>query len=73
MLISIADLGHIGEVKFRIHALGIHVHGNSYNIYITGTLTVSEQGSFYTISAGQKSHLRISYPASSVIVRMQGN
>ena len=73
VLIAIADLGHIGKVKFRIHTLGIHIHGNSNNIHITGTLTVSKQSSFYTVSSSQKSHLRIGYPTASVVMGMQGN
>ena len=71
MLISVTDLGHIGEIKLRIHPLCIHIHSHCYNIHITSTLTIAEQSTFHTVCTCQKSHLCVSYAASSVVMRMQ--
>ena len=46
---------HIREINLRIHTLGVHIHTQCHNIHITGTLTVSKQSSFYTVSSSQKS------------------
>ena len=71
-LITSLDGRHIGEVKLRIHAVGIHIHGHRYQIHITGSLTVSKQGTFYPVCACQYAQLCVSHAAASVVVRMDG-
>ena len=70
-LIAGTDLGHIGEVKLWIDALGEHVHGEGYYINIAGTLTVAEESTLYSVCTGQKSHLCVAYAAASVVMRMK--
>ena len=40
--VYLTDMWHIGEVKFRIYSLGIHIHAKCDDIHITGTFTISE-------------------------------
>ena len=69
--IFFADIRHIGEVQFRIYPLCIHIHSQCDDIYVTGTLTVSEQCSFDTVCTGKKSKFRVCHTTSTVVVRMQ--
>ena len=73
LLIFCTDLRHIRKIQPRIHALGIHIHSQCYDIYISGTLSVSEKGSFNTVCSGKYSHLRIADAAAAVIMRMKRN
>ena len=47
--IYFTDMRHIREVKFWIYTLGIHIHAKCNNIYISGTLTVSEQSTLDSV------------------------
>ena len=49
-LILFTNLWHISKVKLRIDTIGEHIHGKCNNIYITGTLTISEQCTLDTVS-----------------------
>ena len=62
---------HITEVKLRIYTLRIHIQCQRHNIHISGTLAISEQSAFNTISTCQKSHFCITDTTSTVIMRMQ--
>ena len=70
-LIGFTDMFHIREVKPRIYAMRIHIHSHSHNVYITGSFSVSKQGSFNTVRPRKDSKLRRRYAAASVIMRMQ--
>ena len=72
-LINLTDMWHIRKIDLRIHALGIHIHTQCYNIHITGTLAISKESTLNSVSACQKAHLGICNTASTVIVRMKGN
>ena len=65
------DAWHIREIKFRIYTLSIHIHRQCNDIYITGTLTISEQSSFDTVCTCQKSQLRICNTTSPVVMRVK--
>ena len=47
-----------------------HVQCHSHNVYITGTLSVAEQGSFHSVRPGQDTELGIADTTAAVIVRM---
>ena len=42
LFVYFTDMRHIGEIKFRIYTLGIHIHAQCNDVYITCTLTVSK-------------------------------
>ena len=48
-LINLSQLADIFYLKLRINSLGKHIISQGKDIYITGTLTVSEQGSLYPV------------------------
>ena len=71
ILISFTDLHNMREIQSTVHTVTHHIKCNGYQIHITGTLTVAEQSTFHTVCTCQKSHLCVSYAASSVVMRMQ--
>ena len=42
LFVYFAYMRHIGEVKLRIYALGEHIHCNSNDIHVSGTLSISK-------------------------------
>ena len=50
-LIIRTDFWHIGKIQFWIYAMCIHIHCQSNNVNVTGTLTVSKQSTFDTFGS----------------------
>ena len=42
-LIDLTDGGHIAEIKVRVYAVAVHVHGQRNGIDVAGALAVAEQ------------------------------
>ena len=59
LLIFLAHIRHIVKVQSGVHTLGIHIHGQSHNIHISGPLAVSEKGALDPVRSGQYAHLRV--------------
>ena len=72
-LVGLADGGHIGEVQLRVNAVGVHIHGQGDNVYVSSALAVAEEGAFHPVGSGQQRQLRIGNAGAPVIVRMQGD
>ena len=68
--IYIDDLPDIFNLQLRINALGEHVISHIQYIYVSGTLAVSEQGSFHTVCACQQGQLCCRHAGSTVIMRV---
>ena len=49
----------------------VHIHCKSDYIYVTCTLTITKQCTFYSVSACKNTKLCISNTAASVIMRMK--
>ncbi len=73
LFIYLADMAYIAEIQFRIHTLGIHIHGYVHDIRISGTLTIAEERTFHTFSASHNSQLRCCCSAASVIMGMEAD
>ena len=71
-LIGLRHRHQIGEIQLRIHSLAVHIECQSYNVYISRSFPVPEQGSLHAVAARQNRHLRRSHPAASIIVRVNG-
>ena len=71
-LIDLADGGHVREVQLRIHAVGVHVHGQSDRIHVACALAVAEQTAFHTLCSCQQCQFRIGNAGTAVVVRMGG-
>ena len=69
-LVNLCDLTDVLDIQLRIDSLREHVVSQSQDIYITGTLTVSEQSSLYTVCACKQCQLGSCHAGSTVIVRM---
>ena len=70
--IYLTNVAHIGKIKFRINALGEHIHCKCDNIHISCTLTVSKQRSLDTISSCEDAKLCITDAGAAVIMRVKG-
>ena len=71
LLVFFYDFRHIGEVQLRIYAVCKEVHCQRYDIHISCSFSVSKEGSFDSVSAGQKSQFCSSYSRSSIVMWMQ--
>ena len=69
-LIGFPDLIDMGEIQHGIHAVAYHVHGKRDDIHISGSLTVSEQGSLHPVCTCQHTKFRIADTAAAVVVGM---
>ncbi len=69
--ISFPDARHIRKIKQRINPVGKHIHGNRYNIHISGTFPVSKQRTLNPVCPGKDSKLCIADAAAPVIMRMK--
>src|SRR5690606_29172847 len=65
------NLTHITKIKLWINALAKQVHCHDHNIHITGTLTITKQGTLNTIGTSKHAKLSSSYGTATVIVGMQ--
>ena len=73
LFVNVNDGRHIGEVEFRVYALGIHIHAECYNVNITCSFAVSEKSSFDSVTACEQAHFTVGNRTTSVIVRVEGN
>ena len=62
-----------GEVQLWVYPLREHVHSQGDHVYVAGTLSVAEEGSFYPVGSGQQSHLRGGDAAAPVVMGMEGD
>ena len=69
-LIHLADGRHIAEIKMRVYAVAVHIHGQRDGVHIAGALTVSEKAALDALGTGQHGQLSIRHTAAAVIVRM---
>ena len=51
-LIFFTDCCDIGKIKFRIYTMTYHVHCKCHDIHVSGTLSISKQSTFHTVSSG---------------------
>ena len=70
-LINFSYFRHIFKIKPRIHPLRKHIHTQCYNIHVTGSLSVSEKRSLYSVSAGKQTHFTVGDRTASVVMRME--
>ena len=68
----LADLGHVGQVKLRVDALGEPVEAQRDQVDVAGTLAVAQQAAFHAVGAGQHGQLGGSHAHAFVVVRVQG-
>ena len=52
--------------------MGEHIQSQRYDIYVSGALSVSEEGAFDPVSSGQDGKFCVCDACSSVVVRMNG-
>ena len=69
-LIFFTDLHDIREIKSAVHTVSHHIVCKSDDIYVSGSLTVTEESSFHSVRSRQYSQLGISHSGSAVVVRM---
>ena len=50
-LIICTDFWHVGKIQFRVNTVCKHIHCQSNNVNVTGTLTVSKQSTFDTLGS----------------------
>ena len=62
---------HIGKIKLRINAVGVHIHCKSDYIHISRSFAVSEKGTLNTVGSRKQGKLRIGNACSSVVMRMK--
>ena len=68
----LADFRHVGVVDLRIDALGQEVQTQSDQIDVAGALTVAEQATLHTVSAGQHGQFGGGHAHAPVVMRVQG-
>ena len=71
-LIHLADGRHIAEIKVRVYAVAVHIHGQRDGVHIAGALTVAEKAALDALGTGQHGQLSIRHTAAAIIVRMGG-
>ena len=71
-LIHLADGRHIAEIKVRVYAVAVHIHGQRDGVHIAGALAVAEKAALDALGTGQHGQLSIRHAAAAVIVRMGG-
>ena len=70
------DLAHavdVREVQLRVHALGVEVQRDGYQVDVTGTLAVAEQAAFDAIRAGHQAQLGGRDAGATVVVGVQAD
>lgn len=70
--VHLADLRHVREIQFRVHTVGVHVHGKCHRIHVARPLAVAEQTAFHSLCPGQERQLRIGNACAPVVVGMGG-
>ena len=69
-LVNLRDLLDVADLKLRIDSLREHIVGDGQDIHVSGTLTISEQGSLNAVSACKHCKFCSSDTCSAVIMRM---
>ena len=72
-LIGGADVRHVGEIEFGVHAVAVHVHGQSDGIDVAGALAVAEQAALHALCTSQHGQLGTGYAGAAVVVGVGGD
>ena len=72
VLNRLANLGHVGQVKLRVDALGEPVEAQRDQVDVAGTLAVAQQAAFHAVGAGQHGQLGGGHAHAFVVVRVEG-
>ena len=68
--ISLSYLHDMGEIQSAVHTMTHHIKRYGHNIHISGTFSVSEQCTLYSVCTRQNTKLRIADATASVIMGM---
>jgi hypothetical protein len=66
-----ANLGHIGEVKLRVHALHQKIQTDGAQIDVAGPFAVAQQAAFYAVGTGEHTEFGSRDGHALIIVRVQ--
>ena len=69
--IGLPDAFHIREIESGIHAVGIHIKSQRYDIHVSGPFAVAEQSAFDPVRPCQNAKFRSRDAAAPVIMRVQ--
>src|SRR5690606_7823779 len=67
------DFVNVGEIQIWCNTLGIHVQCNRRHIDVTGTLTISEDTAFHTVSTSHDRQFRCCDATTTVVMTMYRN
>jgi hypothetical protein len=63
----------VGEVQLGADTLSVHVESEGDEVDVSGTFTVSEEATLYSVGTGHKSKFGSGDTGSSVVVGVEGN
>ena len=62
----------VGKIQVGVHALGVHVQGQSHNVDIAASFAIAEQAAFNALCACHHGQLGGGHACAAVIVRVHG-
>ena len=71
LLIYFFDSRQVREVQFGIYAVGEHIQSQGNDVYVAGSFSVAEEGTFHKVCSGQEGQFGVSYTCSPVIMRVE--